>query len=116
MADDTLPIVFKANRLSAFFLFAFCAFTVFAGIMKITDDSFRYSADHWGPLTLESSTSGWLMVAVCLPVGLVALTIVVRGCPRLSLGETGIVVGQCFRAPVTISWSDLADVTVMRAR
>lgn len=116
MADDTLPVVFKANRVSAFFLFACCAFTVFVGIVKITDDSFRYSADHWGPLTLDSSTSGWLMVAIGLPIGLVALTIVVRGCPRLALGESGIVLSQCFRAPVTIAWRDLADVKVMRAR
>lgn len=116
MADDTLPIVFKANRLSAFFLFAFCAFTVFAGIMKITDDRFHYSMERWGPLTISPSTSGWLMVAICLPVGLVALTIVVRGCPRLTLGETGIVLSRCFQAPVSIAWRDLADVTVLRTR
>jgi hypothetical protein len=115
MTDDTLPIVFKANRLSAFFLFACCAFTAFAGVMKISDDSFHYSMERWGPFTIEPSTSGWLMVAISLPAGLVALTIVVRGCPRLALAESGIVLSRCFRAPVTIAWSELADVTVMRA-
>ena len=114
MADDPLPIVFKGNRVTGFLIFACCAFTVFAGVMKITDDGF-HSVERWGPFTIEPSTSGWLMVAVCLPVGLVALTILVRGCPRLTLAESGIVLSQCFRAPVTIPWNDLADIRVMRA-
>src|ERR1700710_441262 len=116
MADDRLPIVFKSNRFGAIIFIVFGIVAVWAGIAKITDDSYHYSGHQWGPFHLSSYTEGWLMVAICLPFVLYAAVAIVRGCPTLTLDEPGVVLGRCFGEPVRIPWNQLADVVIRTAR
>ena len=112
MADDTLPIVFRSRRLTGFVMTAVGAGIVAAGIAKAFDDSFSYSDDHFGPIALSSQTTGWLMIAIGLPFALYALVTAVRGCPTLRLDETGLLLNRCLQSPVSLPWSQLADVVI----
>jgi hypothetical protein len=93
----------------------FCILSVWGGIAKITDDSFSYSMERWGPFEITPQTSGWFMLVVGLAFGLYALLMIVRRCPTLTLDETGILFSRCIGDPVQLPWSRLADVIVRRA-
>ena len=112
MPDDTLPIVFRSRRLTGFVMTAVGAGIVAAGIVKAADDSFSYADDHFGPFTFSSQTTGWLMIAIGLPFALYALVTVVRGCPTLTLSETGLLSTRCFGAPVEIPWNRFAHILI----
>ena len=99
MTDDTLPIVFKSKPLTGLIMFAIGAAIAAVGIVKITDDSFSYSMERWGPFEIDPQTSGWLMVAIGVPFALIALVTVVRRCPTLTLDESGIAANRCFGTP-----------------
>jgi hypothetical protein len=116
MADDTLPIVFKSNRYGAIVSIIFGIVVVWAAIAKITDDSYAYSGSQWGPVYLSSHTEGWLMAALGLPLVLYAAMAIVRGCPTLTLDESGILLSRCFGGPIHIPWNQLADVVIRTAR
>lgn len=112
MADDTLPIVFRARPPTAMGMTALGVFIVAAGIAKAADDSFSHADDHFGPLTFSSQTTGWLMIAVGLPFALIALVMLVRGCPTLTLDDAGLTLARCFGNPVQVPWNRLVDVVV----
>ena len=112
MADDTLPIVFRARPTTGFGMMALGVFIAAAGIAKAADDSFSHADDHFGPFTFSSQTTGWLMIAVGLPVAIVALVMLVRGCPRLTLDDAGLTLARCFGNPVQVPWNRLVDVVV----
>jgi hypothetical protein len=112
MTDDTLPIVFKSKPLTGLVMLAIGAAIAAVGIVKITDDSFSYSMERWGPIEIDPQTSGWLMVAIGVPFAFVALVTVVRRCPTLTLDETGLLSNRCFGTPLHIPWSGLADVVI----
>ncbi len=114
MADDTLPIVFRSRRLTGLIMTAVGAFIVAAGIAKAADDSFSHSDDHFGPFTFSSQTTGWLMIAIGLPFALYALVTVVRGCPTLRLDDAGLLLSRCLQSPVSLPWSQLANVVIKR--
>ena len=88
---------------------------VVGGIAKITDDSFHYGEERWGPFLVEPATSGWFMLAVGLPCAIYALVMIVRRCPTLTLDESGILLSRCFGAPVHIPWGQLKNVFVRHA-
>lgn len=113
--EHRLPIVFKSDRFGAVVTVVISTFTVWAGIAKITDDSYRLER-RWGPFDLSSYTEGWLMVTLCLPLALYAAMAIVRGCPTLALDETGILLSRCFGGPVRIPWNRLAKVVIRTAR
>ncbi len=114
MTSDTLPIVFKSRPLTGFVMAAVGAFIFAAGIAKAADDSFSHADDHFGPIVLSSQTTGWVMIAIGLPVALYALVTAVRGCPNLRLDETGLLLSRCLQSPVQIPWSQFADVVIRR--
>ena len=112
MPDETLPIVYTSKLGLNLVVLAVCVFVTVVGIIKITDDSFSYSMERYGPFEITPQTSGWLMVAIGAPLAFYALVMVTRRCPRLRLDETGLVLSRCFGNPVHIPWSRLADVVV----
>ncbi len=115
MADDTLPIVFRTKQAMSFVVLGVCVLSVWGGIAKITDDSFHYSMERWGPFEITPQTSGWFMLVVGLPFGLYALLMIVRRCPTLTLDETGVLFSRCIGGPVRVPWSRLVNVIVRRA-
>ena len=112
MPDDTLPIVFRSKPLTGLIMAVVGAAIAAVGIAKATDDSFSYSNDHFGPIELSSQTTGWLMIAIGVPFALFALLTVVRRCPTLTLGATGIVANRCFGTPIEIPWNRFAHVRI----
>jgi hypothetical protein len=110
-ADDRLPIVFRSNVIGAIVTLVLSALGVWAGYARIADESFHYGNSHIGPFNFSPLVFGWLMVVICLPFALVALGAIVRGCPTLTLAESGITVSRCFRGAVTIAWRDLSHVS-----
>jgi hypothetical protein len=115
MADDRLPIVFKSNIWGALFTALGCGVAVWAGIAILTG-SYYSSGAHLGPFHLSSDATGWFVLVVGLPMGLIAVMAVVRGCPRLTLAERGIVLSRCFGGVVNIAWSELAAVVIRTIR
>jgi hypothetical protein len=112
MTEDRLPIVFRSNVLGAIVTLVLSVLGVWAGYARITDEGFHYSDQKFGPVHLSPTTFGWLLVVICLPFALVALGAIVRGCPTLTLAESGITVSRCFRGAVKIAWSDFSSVTI----
>lgn len=112
MTEDRLPIVFRSNVIGAIVTLVLSVLGVCAGYVRITDEGFHYSDSHVGPLHFSPTVFGWLLVAICLPFALVALGAIVRGCPTLTLAESGITVSRCFRGAVTVAWSDLKGVWI----
>ena len=112
MTDDKLPIVFKSSALMGLVMVAVGAGIAAVGIVRITDDSFSFSMERIGPFELDPQTVGWLMVAIGVPVALIALVTVVRRCPTLTLDETGLSTNRCFGTPILIPWSRLADLKI----
>ena len=112
MSEDRLPIVYKANYIGAAVTLVLCVLAVLAGYARITDDSFHYSASHFGRFEFSPTVTGWAMIAIGLPFGLFALCVIVRRCPTLTLAERGILIRRCLRAPVDIAWSEFAGVTI----
>ncbi len=115
MADETLPIVFKSKRFMSFVVLGFSILSVWGGIAKITDDSFHFAMERFGPFVITPQTSGWFMTLIGLPAGLLALVMILRGCPKLTLDENGVLFDRCLRSPVQVPWARVADVTVRRA-
>ncbi len=99
MTDDKLPIVFKSSALMGLVMVAVGAGIAAVGIVRITDDSFSFSMERIGPFELDPQTVGWLMVAIGVPVALIALVTVVRRCPTLTLDETGLSTIPLLRNP-----------------
>jgi hypothetical protein len=112
MTEDRLPIVFRSNVLGAIVTLVLSVLGVWAGYARITDEGFHYSDQKFGPVHFSPTTFGWLLVVICLPFALVALGAIVRGCPTLTLAESGIAVSRCFHGVVNIAWSDLSHVTI----
>ncbi|HEX5211748.1 MAG TPA: hypothetical protein VFW22_08440 [Pseudolabrys sp.] len=113
MADDTLPIVFKAGQrvgLICFFCAAVGGVAAYAKLSAQYPSSVRFA--HF--VTIDGRTAGWLFAALTVLFTCYAVFVVVRGCPRLVLDESGIALSRCFGAPVQIPWSRFADVEVKR--
>ena len=115
MADDTLPIVFRTKPSTAFVALGFGVLAVVGGIAKITDHSYAYSMEHFGPFEIDPQTSGWLMVAIGAALAFYALVTIVRRCPTLTLDQTGILLNRCLQHPVEVPWNRVADVIVRSA-
>ncbi|HVX36607.1 MAG TPA: hypothetical protein VHC71_10365 [Hyphomicrobium sp.] len=115
MAGDRLPIVFKSNIWGAALTAIACALCVWAGIAIVNGDYYSRGA-HFGPIHLSSEATGWFLLAVGIPLGLVAAMAAVRGCPNLTLTEQGLTLSRCFGGAVTIAWSELAHVTIRSMR
>jgi hypothetical protein len=110
MSEDGLPIVYKGNVLAAAVTLVLCVFAVSAGYARITDE-YHYSPSHFWRFEFSPTVTGWALIAIGLPFGLLALFALVRRCPTLTLAERGIVISRCLRAPVEIGWSEFAGVT-----
>jgi hypothetical protein len=61
---------------------------------------------------LSPFATGCLLLAVGAPFAVFALAAIVRGCPTLTLAESGLTVSRCFRGAVTIAWGDLKSVGI----
>ena len=113
MADDRLPIVFKAGLRVGLICF-FCA--AVGGVATYAKLSAEYPSSvtfaHFA--TIDGRTAGWLFAALTVLLAGIAVMALVRGCPRLVLDESGIAFSRCFGAPVQIPWSRFVDVEVKR--
>jgi hypothetical protein len=115
MTDDRLPIVFRSNVWGALGTAIGCALCVWAGIAIVTGNYYARGV-HFGPIHLSSYATGWFLLAVGVPLGLVAAMAIVRGCPTLTLAERGIILSRCFGGAIDIAWSKLADVVIRTIR
>lgn len=115
MTDDRLPIVFTPGVGTKLAMFLVCG--VFAGVavLRIFDDRPGTVRIHFIG-EVDAQTSAWFVAAILGAVSLFGLAMLVLRCPSLTLGESGIVIARCFRAPVTIPWSSFAHIVVRTAR
>jgi hypothetical protein len=115
MTEDRLPIVFTPGVGGKLAMFVIPGLFAVAGVVKAFDE--RYSEVKIGPFGyIDGHTAGWLVALILGALSLLGLAMLVFRCPSLTLAENGIVVARCFKAPVNIPWSALADITVMTAR
>jgi len=115
MTDDRLPIVFTPSVGSKFAMFLVSGFFAGAAVWKIFDD--RPGTVRINLLgEVDAHVAAWFVAAILGALSLLGLAMLVKRCPSLTLGDNGIVIARCFRAPVTIAWSTLADIVVRTAR
>jgi hypothetical protein len=114
MTDDKLPIVFKSGLPTGLICFVCSAVGAVAGYAKLSEQYSR-SVSFYHVVEIDGRTAGWLFVALAAVLACYGLLAVVRGCPRLTLDETGISFSRCFGSPVRIPWSRYEDVEVKRA-
>lgn len=115
MTDDKLPIVFTPTVGSKLAMFLVSGFFAAAAILRIFDD--RPGTVRMGPFgEVDAQTAAWFVAVALGAVSLLGLAMLVLRCPSLTLGENGIVIARCFKAPVTIPWSSLAGIVVQTAR
>lgn len=112
MTEDRLPIVYKGNFLGAAVTLVLCFFAVLAGYARIADEGYHYSRSHFWRFEFSPAVTGWALIVIGLPFGVMALFAIVRRCPTLTLAERGIVIRRCLRAPVEVAWSEFAGVTI----
>jgi hypothetical protein len=114
MTDDKLPIVFTPTVGGKLAMFLVPGLLAAASVWKALDD--RFSTVRIALFgEVDAHVVAWLVAAILGAVSLFGLATLVFRCPSLTLGENGIVIGRCFRAPVTIPWSALADIMVRTA-
>jgi hypothetical protein len=65
---------------------------------------------------VDAHTAAWFVAAILGAVSLLGLAMLVLRCPSLTLRQDGLVIARCFKAPVTIPWSSLADIVMRTAR
>ena len=115
MTDDKLPIVFTPSAGGKLAMFLVSGFFAAAAVWKIFDD--RPGSVRIEPFgEVDAHVAAWFVAAVLGALSLLGLAMLVLRCPSLTLGEDGIVIARCFRAPVNIPWSVLADIVVRTAR
>jgi len=115
MTDDRLPIVFTPSVGGKLAMFLVSGLFAGAAVWKIFDDRPGYvRIALFGEV--DAHVAAWFVAAILGALSLLGLAMLVKRCPSLTLGETGIVIARCFRAPVTIPWSSLADIVVHTAR
>ena len=115
MTDDRLPIVFTPSVGSKLAMFLVSGFFAGAAVWKIFDD--RPGTVRINLLgEVDAHVAAWFVAAILGALSLLGLAMLVKRCPSLTLGDNGIVIARCFRAPVTIAWSSLADIVVRTAR
>ena len=115
MTDDRLPIVFTPSVGSKLAMFLVSGFFAGAAVWKIFDD--RPGTVRIKLLgEVDAHVAAWFVAAILGALSLLGLAMLVKRCPSLTLGDNGIVIARCFRAPVTIAWSSLADIVVRTAR
>jgi len=115
MTDDRLPIVFTPSVGSKLAMFLVSGFFAAAAVWKIFDDrpgTVRIKLIG----EVDAHVAAWFVAAILGALSLLGLAMLVKRCPSLTLGENGVVIARCFRAPVAIPWSSLADVVVQTAR
>ena len=115
MTDDRLPIVFTPSVGSKLAMFLVSGFFAAAAVWKIFDDrpgTVRIKLIG----EVDAHVAAWFVAAILGALSLLGLAMLVKRCPSLTLGDNGIVIARCFRAPVTIAWSSLADIVVHTAR
>jgi hypothetical protein len=113
MADDTLPIVFKAGLRVGLICF-FCAAVGGVATYAKLSEEYPSSVTFAHVVTIDGRTAGWLFAALTALLAGIAVLALVRGCPRLVLDESGIAFSRCFGAPVQIPWSRFAHVEAKR--
>src|SRR5690349_22678737 len=101
MSEDRLPIVYRGNFLGAAVTLVLCFFAAWAGYARIADEGYHYSPSHFGRFEFSPAVTGWALIAIGLPFGVLALFALLRRCPTLTLAERGIAVSRCFRSIVT---------------
>ncbi len=115
MADDRLPIVFKAGLRVGLICFGCAAVGGVAAYAKLSAQ-YPTSETFVHFITIDGRTAGWLFAAFAALLACYAVFAVVRGCPRLILDASGIAFSRCFGNPVQIPWSRYKDVEVKRTR
>lgn len=114
MTDDRLPIVFAPSVGGKLAMFLVSGFFAGAAVWRIFDD--RPGTVRIKLLgEVDAHTAAWFVAAILGALSLLGLAMLVKRCPSLTLGESGIVIARCFRAPVDIPWSSLADIVVHTA-
>ena len=115
MTDDRLPIVFTPSVGGKLLMFLVPGFFAAAAVWKIFDD--RPGTVRIKLLgEVDAHVAAWFVAAILGAVSLLGLAMLVKRCPSLTLGENGVVIARCFRPPVNIPWSSLANVVVRTAR
>ena len=115
MTDDKLPIRFTPTVGSKLAMFLVSGFFAAAGVWKIFDERPGYvRINPFGEV--DAHVAAWFVAVVLGALSLLGLAMLVLRCPSLTLGENGIVIARCFKAPINIPWRSLADIVVRTAR
>jgi hypothetical protein len=113
MADDRLPMVFKAGLRVGLICF-FCAAVGGVATYAKLSEEYPRSVTFAHFVTIDGRTAGWLFAALTALLAGIAVVALVRGCPRLILDASGIGFSRCLGNPVQIPWSRFAHVEVKR--
>ena len=112
MPDGSLPIVFRSSLRNAVIMAAIGAVALFAAFIKITGEDSK-SVKFFRVIEISGPTAGWLFLAAGVVMVGVGVMSGLGRCPALTIGEGGIELRRCRKAPVQIPWSALAEVTVL---
>ncbi len=112
MPADALPIVFRTKPSTSLVALAFGVMIAGVGIWKIATDDYAEGGGWLGPVYLDARTTMWLLVVVGAPLVIYGLLTIVRGCPTLTLDDTGVLLVRCLQSPVKVPWPRVTDVRV----
>jgi hypothetical protein len=113
VTDDKLPIVFKSGLRTGLICFGCAALGAVAAYAKLSEQ-YPSSVSFYNLVDIDGRTAGWLFAAFGALLACLGLVAVVRGCPRLTLDETGILFRRCFGSPVRIPWGQFDGIAVRR--
>ncbi len=112
MADDRLPIVFKGGMRNTLFVLAAGAAMVVAGVYAVQEPMSHIIGRGLRSIEMPAPVAGWLLIPGGLAILGLALSGIMRGCPRLELNADGIAFTHCWRGVKRMTWRDLARVEV----
>jgi hypothetical protein len=112
MAGETLPIVYRGSARNTLFVLAVGAGLVVAGFYAVQEPMSHMIGRGPRSIELPAPVAGWLLIPGGLAIFGLALSGIMRGCPRLELNADGIVFTHCWRGVKRMAWRDLGRVEV----
>ena len=110
MANETLPVVFKAKTHQSVAALSLGAFMIAYGLWHILGgDSEPVRVFNYG--SVSASVAGWVFIAggfLVFAGGLVSA--IGGGCPILTVAQADITFKRCRGESVRLAWTDLAGI------